>query len=234
MDTFFAGDAVPHDVEAIVHMAANPAPAGFPNPDILSNNTLSSYHVFEAARRLQVNNVVWASSETVLGLPFDIPPVYIPVDEEVPLRPESAYSLSKVMGEEMARQFCRWNPEMKIIGLRLSNIMEPWEYGGFSAFQDDPYARKWNLWSYIDTRDMSAAVRLALESDLKGADIFIIANADTAMRKPNQELVDAVFPGVPLKEGTGPHETLLSIEKARRILGYEPKHSWRDHEQAGD
>ena len=125
MDTFYTGQAVPHNVDAIVHMAANPAPAGFPNQDIFKNNTLSTYHVFEAARRLQIRNIVWASSETVLGLPFDMPPPYLPVDEEFPPRPESAYALSKVMAEEMARQYCRWDPDLKIIGLRLSNIMDP-------------------------------------------------------------------------------------------------------------
>jgi len=89
-----------------------------------SNNILSTYNVFEAARRLGIKNIVWASSETVLGLPFDTPPPYVPVDEEYPGRPESAYSLSKLLGEEMAKQFCRWDPEMKIIGLRFSNVME--------------------------------------------------------------------------------------------------------------
>jgi len=133
MDTFFTGPAVPHDVESIVHMAANPAPAGFPNPDIFKNNTLSTYHVFEAARRLQIKNIVWASSETVLGMPFETLPPYVPLDEEYSPRPESAYSLSKVMAEEMARQFCRWDPELKIIGLRLSNIMEPHDYARFPS-----------------------------------------------------------------------------------------------------
>ena len=228
MDTFYTGQAVPHNVDAIVHLAANPAPSGFPNPDIFRNNTLSTYHVFEAARRLQIRNIVWASSETVLGLPFDTPPPYLPVDEEFPPRPESAYALSKVMAEEMARQYCRWDPDLKIIGLRLSNIMDPEEYALFPEFDDDPLTRKWNMWGYIDARDMSQAVRRALESGLKGADLFIIANADTVMSRSNQELIDAVYPDVELKKDVAPNETLLCIDKARRILGYEPQYSWRD------
>jgi nucleoside-diphosphate-sugar epimerase len=164
----------------------------------------------------------------VLGLPFETPPPYAPLDEEYPGRPESAYSLSKLLGEEMAKQFCRWDPALKLIGLRFSNVMEPSDYGRFAGFQDDPAMRKWNLWGYIDARDAAQAIRRALEAPLTGAEVFIIANADTVMRRPNGELMAELFPGVPLKEGLGPNETLLSIEKARRLLGYEPQYTWRD------
>src|ERR671920_1480854 len=140
-------------------------------------------------RKLEIRNVVWASSETVLGLPFDQPPPYAPLDEEYPARPETAYSLSKSLGEEMARQFCRWDPDLKIIGLRFSNVMEPADYARFPSFDADPASRKWNLWGYIDARDGAQAVRLALESDLTGTEVFIIANADTVTSLPNTSLV---------------------------------------------
>jgi nucleoside-diphosphate-sugar epimerase len=212
---------------AVVHLAAIPAPGLVPNAEVLRLNTLSTYNVFEAARRLGIKNVVWASSETVLGLPFDTPPPYIPVDERYPGRPESAYSLSKLLGETMATQFCRWDPELKIFGLRFSNVMDPEDYRAFPGFDADARQRKWNLWAYIDGRDGAQAIRKALESDLKGADVFIIANADTVMSRPNAELVAEVFPDVTLADGVGPNETLLSIDKARRVLGYDPRHGWR-------
>src|SRR3954453_10122677 len=117
--------------DAVVHLAAIPAPELFPNAEVFRVNTLSTHHVFEAARRLGIKNVVWASSETVLGLPFDTPPPYMPIDEGSPARPESAYSLSKLVGETMAEQFCRWDPELKILGLRFSNVMEPDDYEAF-------------------------------------------------------------------------------------------------------
>lgn len=214
-------------VTGIVHLAAIRAPGLAPNPVTFSVNTLSTYNVFEAARQLGIKNVVWASSETVLGLPFDTPPPYVPVDEEYPGRPESAYSLSKLVGETMAEQFCRWDPEQKIIGLRLSNVMDPDDYARFPSFQDDALRRKWNLWGYIDARDAAQAIRLALEAPLTGADVFVIANADTVMERPNGELLDEVFPGVERRREFGDHDTLLSIEKARRVLGYEPRYSWR-------
>lgn len=216
------------DIDALVHLAAIPAPGKNPNAVIFKVNTVSTYNVFEAARRLGIRNIVWASSETVLGLPFDRPPPYAPVDEEYVGRPETAYSLSKFLGEEMAKQFCRWDPELKIVGLRFSNVMEPQDYAAFPSFDKDARLRKWNLWGYIDARDAAQAIRKALEAQIKGAEVFIIANADTVMSRPNAELMAEIYPDVSLKESVEANETLLSIEKARRVLGYEPKHPWRD------
>lgn len=227
LDALHSRDAMPHGVDGVVHLAAIPAPRRFPNPELFRNNTLSIYNVFEAARRMGIKNVVWASSETVLGLPFDAPPPYVPLDEEYPGRPESAYSLSKLLGEEMARQFCRWDPELKIVSLRFSNILDNTDYAHFKNFQDKPMERKWNLWGYIDSRDAAQAVRKALEAKFKGAEVFIIANNDTVMDRPNAELLAQVFPGVPVKAPFGPHDTLLSIEKAKRMLGFKPEFTWR-------
>src|SRR3954462_16009652 len=123
--------------DAVVHLAAIPAPGLVPNAEVFRMNTLSTYNVFEAAPRLGGHNVVWASSETVLGLPFDTPPPYIPVDERYPARPESSYSLSKLVGEAMAEQFCRRDPAAKIIGLRFSNVMDPEDYEAFPGFDAD-------------------------------------------------------------------------------------------------
>ena len=216
-------------VDAVVHLAAIPAPGLVPNQTAFRINTISTYNVFEAARRLAIRNIVWASSETVLGLPFDTPPPYIPVDEEYPGRPESAYSLSKLVGETMAEQFCRWDPELKIACLRFSNVMDPEDYAAFPGFDADATARKWNLWGYIDARDGAQAIRRALETPFTGAERFVIANSDTVMSRPNAELVAEVFPGVEFRaDGLGPNDTLLAIDKARRMLGYEPEHSWRE------
>jgi len=215
-------------VDGVVHLAAI-LNKRQPDSVTFANNLLSTYNVFEAARHLGIKNVVWASSDSVLGLPFDVPPPYVPADEECPGRPESAYSLTKLLGEEMGRHFCRWGPEQKIVGLRFANIMEPKDYERFPAFDADAKLRKWNLWGYVDVRDAAQAVRKALEAPLKGAEVFIIAGADTVMSRSNDELLAEVFPGVPVrKKGLGPNETLVSIDKARRLLHYEPEHSWRN------
>lgn len=216
--------------DAVVHFAAIPAPDLTPEEVTFRSNVLSTYNVFDAALRAGVRRIVWASSETTLGLPFSPgnPPAYAPVDEDHPMRPESAYSLSKDLGEEMARQMARWNPGTTFIGLRLSNVMEAHDYARFAAWQDAPRFREWNLWGYIDARDAAQAVRKALHVDFVGADHFVIANADTVMTRDSAELLAEVFPETPLRGevvGTG---TLLSIEKARRLLGFEPEHSWRN------
>jgi nucleoside-diphosphate-sugar epimerase len=216
-------------LDAVVHLAAVPGPGVAANAATFSNNIRCSYNVFAAARLAGIRNVVWASSETVLGLPFEAPPPYVPVDEEYAARPETSYSLAKHLDEQMAAQFARWDPQLKIIGLRFSNVMEPHDYAAFPAFDADPSLRKWNLWSYIDARDGAQAVRRALAYPNPGFEVFIIANADTVMAtRTSASLAAEVYPDVPVLRDLGEHETLLSIEKARRVLGYDPRHSWRD------
>jgi nucleoside-diphosphate-sugar epimerase len=215
-------------VDAVVHLAAIPAPGLATNATTFANNITATYNVFAAARTAGIRNIVWASSETVLGLPFDTPPPYIPVDEEYPVRPESTYSLVKSLEEEMARHFTRWVPDLKMIGLRFSNVMDPDDYARFPGFDADPALRRWNLWGYIDGRDGAQAVRLALEHQATGVDVFVIANADTVMSRRSADLAAEVYPGVSVTRELGEHETMLSIDKARRVLGYEPKHSWRE------
>ena len=216
-------------LDAVVHLAAVPGPGMATNAATFANNITSSYNVFAGARQAGIRNVVWASSETLLGLPFETPPPYIPVDEEYPARPESSYSLAKHLDEQMAAQFARWDPRLKIIGLRFSNVMEPHDYAAFPAFDADPSLRKWNLWSYIDARDGAQAVRLSLEYQHPGLEVFIIANADTVMAtRTSASLAAEVYPDVRVLRELGEHETLLSIDKARRLLGYQPRYSWRD------
>ncbi|MQA34456.1 NAD-dependent epimerase/dehydratase family protein [Modestobacter roseus] len=215
-------------VDALVHLAAVPAPGLMPNAATFANNVTASFNVYTAALRAGVRSIVWASSETVLGLPFDEAPPYLPVDEEYHPRPNSAYSLVKTLEEEMARQLCRWHPDLSMTGLRFSNVMHPEEYAGFPAFDADPQLRRWNLWGYIDARDGAQAVRRALEQRLPGPEVFIVANADTVMSRPTAELAAEVFPDVPVTRDLGEHETLLSIDRARRLLGFAPEHSWRD------
>jgi nucleoside-diphosphate-sugar epimerase len=219
-------------LDAVVHLAALPAPGVAPDAVVFHNNVLSSYNVFSSARRAGIRNVVWASSETLLGLPLDTPPPAIPIDEEQPPRPESAYSLGKLVDETIAAELCRWDPELKMIGLRFSNVMEPADYARFPDFDADARLRKWNLWGYIDARDGAQAVRKALEYSTPGLEIFIIANADTVMSRPSAELAAEVFPDVPVTRPVQGTQTLLSIDKARRLLGYEPKFSWREQPPA--
>jgi nucleoside-diphosphate-sugar epimerase len=214
--------------EAVVHLAAIPAPGIRSEAETFRINTLSTYNVFAAAVASGVGRVVWASSETVLGLPFDAPPLFAPIDETIEPRPESSYALSKLVGEEMAAQFSR-RTGLPFVGLRFSNIMEPHDYELVPGFWDDPALRKWNLWGYVDVRDVAQSVGLALEADIVGAEVCIVAAADTVMTRPSAELMAEVYPDVPLRRSVEGRETLLAIERARSLLGYEPGHTWQDH-----
>ena len=212
--------------DAVVHLAAIPAPYMVTNAETFRINTISTFNVFSAAAAMNLQRVVWASSETALGLPFDRAPDYAPVDENHTY-PETTYALSKVVSEEMARQFSRWH-DMPIVGLRVSNIIPPEDYIHFRDFQHDPETRKWNLWGYVDARDVAQSCRRALEADVAGARHYVIAAADTVMNRPSAELMGERFPDVPITKELDTHETLLSIDRARAELGYEPEHSWRN------
>jgi nucleoside-diphosphate-sugar epimerase len=216
-----------HGASAVVHLAAIPAPGLQADEATFRINMSSTYNIFTAALKLGLERVVWASSETTLGLPFDREkPAYAPIDEQHPAYPESSYALSKILSEELARQFNRWSG-VPFVGLRFSNIMEPDDYQRFPGFWKDARLRKWNLWGYVDARDVAQSCRLGLESSIQGAEYFIIAASDTVMTRPNHELMSEVFPNVPLRGEIGQFDTLLSIDKARAQLGYAPQFTWR-------
>jgi nucleoside-diphosphate-sugar epimerase len=224
--------------DAVVHLANIPAP-GMSTPAVTFNsNATMNFNVFHAAASLGLARVVWASSETTLGLPFGRgreqipggtghPPRYAPVDEDHFPAPNSTYALSKVVSETLAEQISRWS-DIPFVGLRISNIMEPHDYERFPSYWPDPHLRKWNLWGYVDVRDVAAACRLGLEADVTGSRNVIIAAADTVMNRPSREALAEVFPDVPLTRELGEFETLLAIDEAKQLLGYEPRYSWRD------
>jgi len=223
--------------DAVVHLANIPAP-GLATPAVTFNaNMTMNFNIFHAAAALGLSKVVWASSETTLGLPFGGGPEqapgapgelrYAPVDEDHFPYPATTYALSKVASETVAEQVSRWSG-LPFVGLRISNIMEPQEYQRFPSFWPDPHSRKWNLWGYVDVRDVAAACRLALEADVTGSHNVIIAAADTVMNRPSRDLLTEVFPGTPLTREIPAHGTLLAIDRAKQLIGYEPAHSWRD------
>jgi len=214
--------------DAVVHLANIPAP-GIRTPAVTFNaNMAMNFNVFMAAAQLQLDRVVWASSETTLGLPFDEPPRYAPVDEDHYPVPTSTYALSKVASETIAGHIAQWSG-IPFVALRFSNILGPGDYRDFPSYWLDPQLRRWNLWGYIDERDAAAACRLALDAPAEGSASVIIAAADTVMTRPSADLMREVFPGVPVRGEISGTATLLSIDRARKVLGFAPAHSWRDH-----
>ncbi len=150
LETFMSTDMAYSGIDAVVHLAAIPSPGQTSASRQFRTNTMGTYNVLEACRKLKIKNIVLASSETLIGIPFDPhPPESLPITEEHERKPESAYSLSKLVGETMAEQYARWDPEVKIVSLRFSNVMLPQEYSTFEGWQKDPKLRYWNCWGYI-------------------------------------------------------------------------------------
>ena len=125
----------------------------------------------------------------------------------------------------MASQFAR-RTGTPHVGLRISNIMEPADYEAFPSFQNDATLRRWNLWGYVDARDVALACELGLTADVSGSEVAIIAAAETVMSRDSAELMAEVYPSVPLRRMPEGRETLLAIDHARDVLGYEPRHAW--------
>lgn len=217
-----------HGVDAVVHLANIPAPGLYTPAVTFTANTAMNSNIFLGAAQLGLRRVVWASSETTLGLPFETPPRYAPVDEDHYPVPTSTYALSKVVGETMAGHVSEWSG-IPFVALRFSNIFMPHEYALLPTVAwNDVAARRWNLWGYIDARDVAAACRRAVDAETTGARAYIIAANDTVMPRPSGELLRDQFPGVALRRDVGEFGTLLAIDRAREELNWTPQHSWRD------
>lgn len=217
--------------DAVVHFAAVPRILLTSDAKTYATNVLSTYNVVEAATRLGIGKVVFASSETTYGICFaqgERRPEYLPVDEEHPTVPEDSYAMSKVAGEVTARSF-QARTGADVYGLRINNVIEPHEYAElFPDFLADPALRRRNIFAYIDARDLGQMVQRCLEVDGLGYEVFNVANADLSVAATSDDVRAQFYDGVPVRRELGRDETFYSIDKARALLGFEPAHSWRD------
>ena len=224
-----------HGCDTVVHLAANANPDydHFTGAQRFHTNTLATYNVFQAAVELGMEKIVWASSETVLGFPYDkFVPETLPTHDDDPAIPTGSYGISKAVCETLGEHLFRLHG-IPVIGLRFSNIYydipgHETGYDKLPAYWERPEEKKFNLWGYVDSRDIAQGIFKALEADIKAARNYTLAAADTNMKMTNEELLARIFPGTKLKPGTGPHDTLIGIDRARAELGYEPQYSWRD------
>jgi nucleoside-diphosphate-sugar epimerase len=132
------------------------------------------------------------------------------------------------VNEATARSF-QARSGIDIYGLRINNVIEPHEYATkFPAFVADPALRRRNIFAYIDARDLGHMVDRCLRTDGLGYEVFNVANDDTSVAATSEEIVDRFYAGVPIRRQLGGHETFYANDKAKRLVGFDPQHSWRD------
>ena len=219
--------------DAVVHLAAIPSNQRHPYPTVFRTNVVSTYNVGEAAGRLGLRKIVAASSINAMGMSMaerEMPPLSLPIDEEHPRRPQDAYSLSKLMDEETLKALHR-RTGIKAIAIRPPLMLWPDQLDSTNVRQrlDRPELSYRVFWTYCDIRDLVQGFRLALENETLENETFFITAADALAREPLAELFPKYWPGT---EGlasvlTGTAPAVVST-KAMRLLGYQPRWSWRD------
>ena len=225
--------AVVKGVDAVVHAGALPEPSHNPPQVTFQNNLMAVFNMLEAAVRFGVPRFVNTSSETVPGFFFPERPFlpdYAPVDEEHPIRPQDPYALAKHFGEQLMDAAVR-RSDIRCITIRPSWVQHEGNYERNLGPQvRDASELSPNLWSYIDVYDLADAMVLAAESELPGHEVFYIASPDNVGNRPFKELVKEYYgdqievKDLPREDASG-----ISIEKAKKMLGYSPKRTWSDY-----
>lgn len=224
------GTGVPK-YDAVVHFAAVPRVMIGTDGECFRQNTLSTYNVIEAAVKLGIPKVIFASSETTYAVCFadgELKPEYVPIDEDHPTVPHDSYAMSKVCNEVTGKSF-QARSGIDIYGLRINNVIEPHEYATqFPAYMADPALRRRNIFAYIDARDLGHMVDCCLKTDGLGYEVFNVSNDDLSVGITSDEVIERFYQGVPVKRDMRPDETFYANDKAKQMVGFAPKHSWRE------
>src|ERR1700692_3937592 len=205
-----AGKA-PGPVDAVVHFPAIPRIFINPDNETYRVNVMGTYNVIEAAMKLGIRKVIIASTETTYGVCFaegDKDFHAFPLEEDYDVDPMDSYGLSKVCNEITARAFAmRYGAD--IYALRIGNVIEPHEYGPFKGYAANPPVRKRNAWSYIDARDLGEIVRLCLEKDGLGFQVFNATNDTITLNEPTAKALARLCPNTPVTRTMGGFEAPL-------------------------
>src|SRR5439155_13040404 len=220
--------------DAVVHAGAVPAPCRHAPHVIFHNNLMSTFNVVEACVRLGVPRLVHISSETVPGFIFaerPFVPDYLPLDEEHPVRPQDPYALSKHFGEQLCDAAVR-RADLRCISIRPTWVQDAGSYArNLGPLLRDRSRASVTGWAYIDADDLAEAIRLAAESPLPGHEVFYIAAEDTIGGRDLHAAWREAYPDAKteLRAVDRPDASGIDTGKARRLLGWRPTRSWRDH-----
>ncbi len=225
------------DADAVVHCAAIPEPTQDVPHVVFGNNLSVAFNVIEACVRWKVRRLVNISSETVPGLVFaerPMAPPYFPIDEDYPIQPQDPYALAKHFTEQLCSAAVR-RSDLRVISLRPTWVQDRDSYArnlgpmvrAAQAGKPEPTV---NGWSYIDAYDLAEAIRLSVESDHPGHEIFYITSPDAVgVADTRAALQEQYRSGVQWRDFPFANAAGTSSAKAVRLLGWHPERSWRDY-----
>lgn len=225
--------------DAIVHLAAIPAPFMRSEVRTFTTNTALAFNVCQAAFDLGIDDVLVASSPTVMGYgnPAGWQPEYLPLDEDHPVTPWNAYTMSKVATEDLVRGFASRGAGRFHI-FRPCFVVAPEEWrgapgqGGRTIRQrlEAPDQAAGSLFNYVDARDAAEFVRLLLDKSalIPNGQTFFVSAADALADEPLSRLLPR-YTTVPdeLSEALPDTASAFDTGRARRLLGWEPQYAWR-------
>ena len=215
--------------KAVVHLAAIPRILVKPDNETFRINTLGTYNVMEAATKLGIKKIIFASSETTYGFCFaqgNPIPKWLPIEEDYETSPTDSYGLSKVLNEKTGEAFQK-RTGIDIYALRIGNIIEPDEYHRFEEFCENPSIRLRNLFNYIDARDLAQAIELCIKKDGLGYEVFNVTHNINSVSLTTEEIIKQFFPNVRMKRDMEKYESILSSKKIRDVLRFNPAHDWK-------
>jgi UDP-glucose 4-epimerase len=211
------------DCDAVIHMAAIPAPFHHPDHVVHNNNVVGSYNAMRAAIENGIMRICQASSVNAVGLSYSREPRfdYFPLDERHPNYTEEPYGLSKWICEQQAETFARRYEDIRIASMRFHWVVPDREMAA-KAF-NAPGASK-HLWAYTLFDDAARACILSVTTaTFKGHEVFYIVAPDTTSEVPSVELAARYFPQVPITGDLSGHNSFFSSRKAERLLGLNGK-----------
>lgn len=216
----------------VVHCAALPRPVGYAADDVFAANMALTHAAVSGAEEGGAERIVYASSFSVVGLPFaPVRPrlAALPLTEDEPAAPQDVYALTKWLGEEMLEAFVR-RTGRSAVSLRLPWIHTPETFvEQVLPLQDSPESNL-HLWSWIDARDAARGFVAAAEAEISGHARLYLAAKDSFSTRPSSDLAREGWPDVSLSRPLLGHESLIDADRARTVLGFESQHRWQDYE----
>lgn len=221
-----------HGHDAVIHLAAIPSPVRHTAEVVFRNNVIAHFNVLEAATILGIKNVVTASSLSALGYAYrhrHFNPVRIPIDETHPLLSQDTYGLSKMVGEELCEGFLRRTPDMSLVSLRFTAVIDDDWRVSFIQRQQEADAGRFSgaFWTYVDVRDAALSCRLSMEYDQPGHEAFYITAPNIYLNEPVEELLKQHYPGdYPVADHIRGQVSPVDCSKAERLLGWKARYGW--------